>query len=166
MNQHIPGYRVALHLLRSSRAVSNRLVGTGPLFSELTLHLRQAALFQVNTGMRDKEVCQLRWEWEQRAPELDTPEIKRTVFVLPEWITKNKVARVVVLNDVAQRLLQSLRGDHPTYVLTREDRKGRRRRFCRLNNSCWKTVVEYQLAIRRNSAGQHRTDSGRFGCTI
>ena len=31
--------------------------------------------------MREKEVCQLRWEWEQRVPELDTPEIKRTVFV-------------------------------------------------------------------------------------
>jgi hypothetical protein len=43
------------------------------LFSELTQHLRRAALFKVNTGMREKEVCQLRWEWEQRVPELDTP---------------------------------------------------------------------------------------------
>lgn len=34
----------------------------------------------------------------------DTPEIKRTVFVLPESVTKNQEARVVVLNDVAQRI--------------------------------------------------------------
>jgi integrase len=60
------------------------------LFRELTPHLQRAALFKVNTGMRQKEVCPLRWEWEQRVPELDTPEIKRTVFVLPEWVTKNR----------------------------------------------------------------------------
>lgn len=54
------------------------------LFSELTPHLRRAALFKVNTGTREKEVCQLRWEWERRVPELDTPEIERTVFVLPK----------------------------------------------------------------------------------
>ena len=71
------------------------------LFSELNPHLRRAALFKVNTEMREKEVCQLRWDWEQRVPELDTPEIKRTVFVLPDWLTKNKEARVVVLNDTA-----------------------------------------------------------------
>ena len=40
--------------------------------------------------MREKEVCQLRWEWEQRVPELDTPEIKRTVFVLPEWVDQEQ----------------------------------------------------------------------------
>src|SRR5882672_683772 len=53
---------------------------------------------------------------------------KRTVFVLPEWVTKNKEARVVVLNDVAQRIIDELRGQHPTYVFIWEDRKGRRRR--------------------------------------
>jgi len=65
-----------------------------------------------------KEVCHFRWEWEQRVPELDTPEIRRTVFVLPEWVTKNKEARVVVLKDVAQRIVHELRGQHPTYVFT------------------------------------------------
>ena len=92
-------------------------------------------MFKVNTGMREKEVCQLRWDWEQHVPELGTPEIKRTVFVLPEWVTKNKEARVVVLNDVAQRIVGELRGQHPTHVFTCEDRKGRQWLFCRLNNS-------------------------------
>jgi hypothetical protein len=91
---------------------------------------------------------------EQRVPELDTPEIKRTVFVLPEWVTKNKQARVVVLNDVAQRIVDELRGQHPTYVFTWEDRKGRRRRFCRLNNSGWK-------AARRRAAAHYQQELGR-----
>ncbi len=124
------------------------------LFRELVPHLRQAALCKVNTGMREKEVCQLRWEWEQRVPELDTPEIKRTVFVLPEWVTKNKEARVVVLNDVAQRIIDGVRGQHPTYVFTWVDRKGRRRRFTRLNNSGWK-------AARRRAAARYQEELGR-----
>jgi hypothetical protein len=59
--------------------------------------------------------------------------------------------RVVVLNDVAQRIMDELRGQHPTYVFTWEDRKGRRRRFCRLNNSGWN-------AARRRAAA--REDHG------
>jgi hypothetical protein len=31
------------------------------------------------------------------------------------WLTKNKEARVVVLNDVAQRIIDSVRGQHPAY---------------------------------------------------
>jgi len=42
------------------------------LFSELTPHLERPALFKVNSGMREREICHLRWEWEQRVPELDT----------------------------------------------------------------------------------------------
>ena len=85
---------------------------------------------------------------------MDTPEIKRTVFVLPEWLTKNKEARVVVLNDVAQRLVDGLRGQHPTYVFTWENRQGRRRRFHRLNNSGWK-------AARRRAAARYLKELGR-----
>ena len=69
-------------------------------------------------------------------------------------VTKNKEARVVVLNDVAQRIVDELRGQHPTYVLTWEDRKGRRQRFCRLNNSGWK-------AARRRAAARYQQELGR-----
>ncbi len=51
------------------------------LFSELAPHLQRMALFDVNTELRDQKLCNLRWSWEQRVPELDTPEIKRSVFV-------------------------------------------------------------------------------------
>jgi integrase len=62
--------------------------------------------------------------------------------------------RVVVLNDVAQRIMDELRGQHPTYVFTWEDRKGRRRRFCRLNNSGWN-------AARRRAAARYQQELGR-----
>lgn len=69
-------------------------------------------------------------------------------------MTKNKEARVVVLNDVAQRLVDELRGQHPTYVFTWEDRKSRRRHFCSLNNSGWK-------AARRRAAARYLNELGR-----
>src|SRR5215469_9271437 len=87
---------------------------------------------KVNTGVRAGELRNLRWEWEQRIPELDTPEIKRTVFVLPETETKNQEARVVVLNDVAQSIVEEVRGQHPTHVFTYADRERKRHPMKRL----------------------------------
>ena len=40
------------------------------LFRELPAYLAEMALFAVNTGCRDQEVCNLRWEWEVAVPEL------------------------------------------------------------------------------------------------
>ena len=34
------------------------------LLQELPPHLARMALFKVNTGTREMEVCNLRWEWE------------------------------------------------------------------------------------------------------
>ncbi len=42
------------------------------LFHELPPHLARMALFKVNTGCREQEVCSLRWEWEVKVSELDT----------------------------------------------------------------------------------------------
>ena len=42
------------------------------LFALLPEYLRRMALFKVNTGLRDQEVCRLRWEWEYPIPELNT----------------------------------------------------------------------------------------------
>lgn len=59
-----------------------------------------------------------------------------------------------MLNDVAQHLVDGVRGEHATYVFTWEDQKGRRRRFCRLNNSGWK-------AARRRAAARYLKELGR-----
>ena len=42
------------------------------LFSALPPYLAKMALFAVNTGCREQEVCGLRWAWEIRIPQLDT----------------------------------------------------------------------------------------------
>jgi hypothetical protein len=41
------------------------------------LHLRHMALFAVNTGGQNQEICKLRWEWEVRLAET------LSVFVVP-----------------------------------------------------------------------------------
>jgi integrase len=124
------------------------------LFSELAPHLQRIALFKVNTGLRAGELCRLRLEWEQRIPELDTPEIKRTVFVLPETATKNQEARVVVLNDTAQSIVGEVRGQYPTHVFTYLDRKGRRGPLTRLTCSGWR-------AARRRAAKRYAVELSR-----
>ena len=83
------------------------------LFSELPEHLAGMALFKVNTGCRDQEVCNLRWEWEVAVPELDT-----SVFLIPAHRVKNRQDRLVVLNRIAQQVVEEVRGIHPVYVFT------------------------------------------------
>jgi len=86
------------------------------LFKELPGHLQRMALYKVNTGCREQEVCQLRWNWEVKLPELET-----SVFVLPsndEFQTKNAQERIVVLNSIAQSIVDEQRGKHPEFVFT------------------------------------------------
>ena len=77
------------------------------LFRELPVHLARMALFKVDTGTRDQEVCRLRWEWEVEVPELST-----SVFLVPGQHVKNREDRVIVLNDVANSVIESCRGHH------------------------------------------------------
>jgi len=69
------------------------------------------ALFKVNTGTREQEVCRLRWEWEVLVPELAT-----SVFIVPAkdeygTLVKNGEERLVVLNAVARSVVDSLRSN-------------------------------------------------------
>lgn len=82
------------------------------LFNELPAHLEKMALFAVNTGCRDQEICQLRWEWEINIPEL--PHI--LVFIIPAELVKNGEERLVVCNDAARSVVNNERGKHPTHV--------------------------------------------------
>jgi integrase len=44
------------------------------LFRELPDHLARMALFKVNTGCREQEVCRLKWGFEVQVPELGTSQ--------------------------------------------------------------------------------------------
>ena len=81
------------------------------LLETLPPHLADMALFAVNTGCRDAEICGLRWEWE-----IDVPELETFVFIVPGHAVKNGDDRLVVLNRVARTVIERRRGMHPTHV--------------------------------------------------
>jgi integrase len=81
------------------------------LFAELPDHLRAMALFAVNTGCRDGEICNLRWEWE-----VEVTEVGISVFIVPASQVKNGDERLVVLNRIAASVVAARRGQHQTHV--------------------------------------------------
>ena len=100
------------------------------LFQALPDHLARMCLFKVNTGCREQEVCQLRWDWEVQVPELET-----SVFIIPGDRVKNREDRLVVLNRIARSVVEEVRGHHPDCVFTFKGRPVRN-----INNSAWKRV--------------------------
>ena len=69
------------------------------------------ALFAVNTGLRESNVCGLEWAWE-----VEVPEVDRSVFVIPPEAFKSKRAHVVIQNDVAWSIIEGQRGKDPIWV--------------------------------------------------
>lgn len=97
------------------------------LFKELPRHLANMALFAVNTGCRDQEICGLKWDWEVQVPELET-----SVFIVPAAFVKNGDERLVVLNGIARSVLGEVRGQHREFVFSY-----RGKRTTRIMNSAW-----------------------------
>ena len=87
------------------------------LFHQLPDHLAQMALFSVNTGCRNGEVCNLRWDWE-----VDVPQLGTSVFIIPGTRVKNGDDRLVVLNRIARCVVAARRGIDPVHVFTYEGR--------------------------------------------
>lgn len=113
------------------------------LFGELAAHTERMAMFGANTGTREDEICSLLWEWEHQVPSVGS------VFVIPSDIVKNSLPRVVVLNDVAQAIIDAQRGKHATHVFCYAPPAKRGGRIClrrRLRNAG---------LVKR---GQHLTD--------
>lgn len=121
------------------------------LFSLLPPRLRRMALFKVNTGLREQSVCKLQWQWEVRLDEIDT-----SVFIIPHDFggrkkssgvksgEKNKCDRVVVLNEVAKKIIDEQRGEHPIYVFgTNEFGQP----LSRMTNTSWKLARERAVVV-------------------
>lgn len=105
----------------------------------LPVHLNQMARFKVNTGCREQEVCQLRWEWEKRVPSLNT-----SVFIIPSHINrdgelrqlvKNGEDRLVILNDEAKAVIEEVRGIHSEFVFSYNGKP-----ITRMNNTAWRNA--------------------------
>jgi integrase len=97
------------------------------LFQALPDQLARMCLFKVNTGCREQEVCQLRWDWEVQVPALDA-----SVFIIPGGLVKNGEDRVVVLNRIAMSVIDEKRDNHPDFVFTYKGEP-----VTGINNSAW-----------------------------
>jgi integrase len=102
------------------------------LLKDMPRHLADAVLYGINTGCREQEICRLRWDWE-----VEIPASKTSVFILPAEVTKTSTERVVVLNAVATRVIESRRGMHKDFVFTYRGRPIRK-----LHSSAWKRAWE------------------------
>ena len=87
------------------------------LLKELPEHLREMTLFMLHTGLRDQELCQLRWDWE-----VEVPELGEAVFILPASHSKNGEERVILLNRIAREVIERERGRHEERVFTFKNR--------------------------------------------
>lgn len=96
-------------------------------FKELPDHLAEMALLALHTGLRDQEICGMRWDHEARVNELDT-----SVFIITENRAKNDYERIVPLNMVARSIIAKYRGQCE-YVF---NLKGNR--LDRMNNRAWR----------------------------
>jgi hypothetical protein len=94
------------------------------------------ATFKVNTGCREQEVCRLEWAWE-----VQVPELKTSVFIVPGADVKNEEDRAVV---------DARRGIHERYVFSYRGRPGKNKPLnergpgepldC-MNNGAWQSVL-------------------------
>ena len=97
------------------------------LFSRLPKHIAEMCLFKVNTGLRESEVCGLRWEWERKVND------HVIVFVIPPGFHKGgKFYRLVVLNSIARSVIDAQRGKDREWVFV--SRKTKRPLTCLNNN--------------------------------
>lgn len=80
----------------------------------LPAHLQRMVLFNLNCGVRDDVVCNLRWEWE-----VYLEELKCSVFIVPpRYVKGRKGWRPLVCNHVAQSIIEEQRGKHAEFVFT------------------------------------------------
>ena len=101
------------------------------LLKVMPKYLADMCLFALNTGLRDQEICGLKWEHECRISESD-----KTVFIITDDRAKNKRERIVVLNSISSKIVNSHRGNQSDYVF---DYQGRQ--LDRINNRAWKKAI-------------------------
>ena len=98
------------------------------LLKALPTYIADMALFALNTGLRDQEICGMKWDDEFKVNGLDT-----SVFIISEERAKNEHERIVPLNSAASAIVQSRRDNNSDYVFDYQGRK-----LDRINNKAWR----------------------------
>lgn len=137
------------------------------LLPELPEHLQTMTLFGLNTGLRDENICGLRWSWE-----VPVPEVGRSIFIVPAAEFKTDVDHVLILNDAAWRIVEQQRetrkarmetlgaeeDQHP-YVFTYKDH-----RVGAMNNSAWdKARIRTAMKLHQEAGKKIPRDLVRIG---
>ncbi len=126
--------------------------------SMLPPHQREMFRFATNTGLREQNVCRLRWEWEIKVRELGT-----SVFMIPKKFMKNNQPFLVVLNRFARKAIERARGKHPKVVFTMKveirNEEGRllrveHRPITKMLNSAWKRARRDAVAAYAKRIGR------------
>ena len=133
------------------------------LLPELPAHLQRMSLFDLNTGVRDDVVCNLRWEWEVFLEELGC-----SVFIVPpRYVKGRKGWRPLVCNRVAQSILDEQRGKHPEFVFTYQRGKNHEPHAVgTMNNNGWQTarkavgLQDVRLHDLRHTVGMRLREAG------
>lgn len=115
-------------------------------------HLARMALFTLNTGVRDDVVCNLRWSWEIKVPELSV-----SIFDVPrEHVKGGRRSRIVVCNSVAQSVVDAVRGQHPEFVFVY--------RRERVKNTDQAPTMAYRpIQVMNNTAWQNGRKAAKLG---
>lgn len=134
---------------------------------DLPKHLARMALFDLNTGLRDEPLCNLRWDWEVRLEELGF-----SVFIVPRrYVKGRKGDRVLVCNSVAQSIVESCRGEHPEFVFTytrlkKDGGLAWRRPIETMNNTGWQKwrarhgLQGFRVHDMRHTVGMRLREAG------
>jgi integrase len=101
------------------------------LIKNMPVYLADMSLFGLHTGLRDQEICGMRWDHEREVSGLDA-----SVFIITEERAKNACERIVPLNAVARSIVNKYRGQSD-YVF---NLKGNR--LDRMNNRAWRKARE------------------------
>ena len=103
----------------------------------LPAHLQPMVLFNLNTGVRDDVVCNLRWEWE-----IFIKELGCSVFIVPpRYVKGRKGWRPLVCNLIAQSIIDGQRGKHPEFVFVyQRSEKHEPHAIETMNNNGWQAA--------------------------
>jgi len=102
------------------------------LLKALPKYLAEMCLFALNTGLRDQELCGLKWSDECLVNGLDT-----SVFIISDETAKNGYERIVPLNFVSENIIKNRRGNDSDYIFDYNGRK-----LSRINNRAWRTAIK------------------------
>lgn len=88
-------------------------------FKKMQSHLSDMALFTVNTGARQNEVCQLRWSWEEEVVGLPAGHEEIIIFRVPGEYTKSGEERLLICNKLAAAVINRRRKNYRDEVFLR-----------------------------------------------